>query len=168
MAKNTARLNSLRLSTWDYSGNGLYFLTFNTENRAPYFGQVNDGEMILSPIGEIAFHEWFRSPELRPDMDLHLFEFVVMPDHVHALIGIGVNQINSNIRSENSRNVFGPQRKNLASVIRGYKSAVTTHAKKLGITFAWQRGYYDVIIRDSRHLENVARYIENNPRNYKK
>ncbi|MCU0433246.1 MAG: transposase [Bacteroidia bacterium] len=166
MAKDRARLNSLRLSEWDYSGKGLYFITMVTENRNPFFGQIMEGEMILSPMGEIALHEWFRSPELRPDMNLHLFEFVVMPDHVHALIGIGANTIHKDREPEKNLSTFGPQRNNLASVIRGYKSAVTTQSRKLGAPFGWQRGYHDMIIRDKRHLLNVARYIRKNPENY--
>ncbi|MHB2153459.1 transposase [Calditrichota bacterium GD2] len=47
-------------------------------------------------------------------------------------------------------NQFGPQSRNLASIIRGYKSAVKKYATIHGIDFAWQSRYYDHIIRDEK------------------
>jgi REP element-mobilizing transposase RayT len=32
----------------------------------------------------------------------------------------------------------------------------------------WQRDYYDIIIRDARAYLQISKYIENNPKNWKK
>jgi hypothetical protein len=56
--------------------------------RECYFGDIDAGEMRLSAIGEVA------ETELRPDMDLELGAFVVMPNHVHGIIIIRENPYN--------------------------------------------------------------------------
>ena len=63
-------------------------------------------------------------------------------------------------------NTFGPQRKNVASVIRGFKMAVSTFARKNHIEFAWQPLFHDRIVRDDRAFHAITRYIENNPRQW--
>jgi len=68
-----------------------------------------------------------------------------------------------------STNAFKPQSKNVASVIRGFKSAVTTNARKMGnLTFEWQPRFYDHIIRDSDSFNNIQHYIESNAANWGK
>ena len=49
----------------------------------------------------------------------------------------------------------------------GFKASVTSRAKReLNIAGIWQRNYYDQIIRNDRELENIQRYIRNNPLNW--
>jgi len=50
--------------------------------------------MILSEIGEIVNDEWLKTSSIRQDMNITLDEFVVMPDHFHAIIIIGENRYN--------------------------------------------------------------------------
>lgn len=52
-------------------------------------------EMILSEIGKIVESEWLKTPEIRPDMNIVLDEFRVMPNHFHAIIIIGENRYNT-------------------------------------------------------------------------
>ncbi|MEO0472114.1 MAG: hypothetical protein AAF206_20985 [Bacteroidota bacterium] len=51
----------------------------------------------------------------------------------------------------------------MASVIRGFKSSVTAFARNHEIPFAWQRGYYDHIIRGMNDYQRIRDYIRNNP-----
>ncbi len=63
-----------------------------------------------------------------------------------------------------SGNRFGPQSRNVGSVIRGYKIGVTKYAKQYGyVDFAWQPRFYEFLIRDAQYMENARRYIVNNP-----
>jgi len=64
-------------------------------------------------------------------------------------------------------NKFGPQSKNLASIVRGFKSSVTTNARIIHADFAWQSRFHDHIIRDSESFERIQNYIANNPMNWK-
>ena len=105
-------------------------------------------------------------------MNLESGEFVVMPNHIHGIIIIGANEYNTPRTNADERrdtmhcvstNQFAPQSKNLASIIRGYKSAVTTYARKNGIDFEWQPRYYDHIIRTIDDYHRISNYIINNP-----
>jgi putative transposase len=75
---------SIRLKGYDYSQNGLYFLTICTYNRECWFGEIIDKEMILNDAGKIANECWLNIPEHFPNAVLH--EHVVMPNHVHGII----------------------------------------------------------------------------------
>ncbi len=206
--KNKYRIASTRLKTWDYGSNASYFVTINTKNRLHYFGEIQAAAMKLSEIGKIVEIEWLKTFEMRPDMNLLMADFVVMPNHFHAIIIIGENEFNlgnGNVgdamlgvdgmigRDEmhggdamigrdamhsvstiempgesQPKNQFGPQSKNLASIIRGFKSAVTINGRKIDPHFAWQPRYHDRIIRDSISFFNISSYIRNNPKNWEK
>jgi putative transposase len=127
--------------------------------------------MILSEIGKIVEQEWLKTPDMRPDMNLQLGEFAIMPNHFHAIILIGDNKYNSARRDamhcvSTTKNHFGPQSKNLASIIRGFKSAVTTNARKIHADFEWQSRFYDHIIRDDDEYIRIAQYITTNVANW--
>ncbi len=201
--QNKYRIPSARARWHDYNG-GAYFITICTKNKNHYFGEIENNEIQLSEIGKIVQSEWLKTIEIRPDMNLLLDEFIVMPNHFHGIIFIGDNQYNTDnvmdmyqccgthqcrdamhcVSTEPNRpteptestkpipttppskNKFAPQSKNLASIIRGFKIAVTTYARKNNIDFAWQERFYDRIIRDNTGLDNVRAYIFNNPRNW--
>ncbi|WP_241694097.1 hypothetical protein [Capnocytophaga canis] len=48
---------SIRLKGYDYSREGLYFITICCQNREHYFGEIVDGKMQLNEIGKIAYNE---------------------------------------------------------------------------------------------------------------
>jgi putative transposase len=141
--------------------------------------------MQLSQIGEIVREEWLNTAVLRPDMNLELGEFVVMPNHFHALIHIGVNEFNQTRQGKlmsfpleqdypEWKNTFGAQRKNLASIIRGFKSKVTSRVRrekalplfKTNEVFAWKESYYDRIMKSKDQYERTKYYIRNNVKNW--
>ena len=104
-------------------------------------------------------------------MNLHLGAFIVMPNHYHAIITIGENQFNDGRDamhgvSTGYKNAFIPQSKNLSSIVRGFKSAVTVRARIVHADFAWQTRFHDHIIRNSESHDTIERYIFNNPINW--
>ncbi|MBK7408189.1 MAG: hypothetical protein IPJ40_09060 [Saprospirales bacterium] len=80
--------------------------------------------------GNWAEKYWWDIPKYHPYVRLD--EFVVMPNHVHGIIIID----KKNYKGWRP-NKFGPHSQNLASILRGYKSAVTTYARKNNIEFQW-------------------------------
>jgi REP element-mobilizing transposase RayT len=59
---------------------------------------------------------------------------------------------------------ISPKPGSLGAVIRSYKSSVTRWARRHDCPdFAWQRGYYDHIIRGEKDLARIRSYIQNNP-----
>jgi len=173
--QNKYRISSARLLSWNYANAGMYFITICTKNRESYFGEItiDPGRDAMhgvstinqTDIGKIAEIEWFKTPQLRPDMNIELGEFVVMPNHIHGIIGIGNNEYNHEQRSVSTeyKNQFAPQSKNIASIIRGYKSAVTTYARRNNIPFDWQSRFHDHIIRSNNDYLKISNYIINNP-----
>lgn len=183
---NKYRIPSARLQHWNYANEAMYFVTICTKNRVNYFGEIIDTPPALQPteIGKIAHSEWYKSVELRPDMNLELGEFVVMPNHIHGIVIIGANEYNARMGIDTGigmgrgamhrvsthtdthtvyKNQFAPQSKNLASIMRGYKSAVTTYARKCGIEFDWQPLFHDHIIRSIDDYHRISNYIIKNP-----
>lgn len=161
----------------------MYFVTLCTAEREHYFGKYENNKILLSEIGEIVQKEWIRTQEIRPEMNIELDAFCVMPNHFHGIIIIGENEYNrrdamhgvstgdamhrvSTTTKTEKQNQFAPQRKNLASVIRGFKSSVTMYARKNNIDFAWQTRFYDQIIRDNKSFIKIRQYIENNALNW--
>ena len=74
---------SIRLNEYDYSAEGMYFVTICSHDRLCLFGEVVDQQMRLSKTGEIVREEWVRTAELRPYVKLD--EYVIMPNHFHAI-----------------------------------------------------------------------------------
>lgn len=171
--QNKYRIPSARLQNWNYGIPGLYFTTVCTKNREHYFGEITNGEMSLNELRYFVQSEWIKSPGIRPDMNLGLGEFVVMPNHFHGIIIIGENKFNGRDAMHGvsttitPANKFGPQSKNLGSIMRGFKSSVTTHSKKLNVDFGWQARFHDHIIRNHNEFVRISNYILNNPRNWK-
>ena len=163
--KNKYRIPSARWRVWDYGTNAAYFVTICTAHREWFFGEITDGKMRLSDIGRIAQSEWLKTPELRPDMNLTLGSYVIMPNHFHCIIVIGRNQYNA-ATSKWQPNKFEPQSKNLASVIRGFKISVTKNARQLGYRFAWQPRFHDHVIRNFNEYRKIAHYIDTNISNW--
>jgi hypothetical protein len=112
-------------------------------------------------------------------------EYTVMPDHFHAIIGIGENEFNTNngtrrdamprisdIPSQTQSpnidmaNSFGPQSKNLAAILRGFKSSVTVQARSINPDFQWQSRYHDHVIRSYDSFQKITQYIIHNPANW--
>lgn len=180
--KNKYRITSARRPNWDYGSHGLYFVTICTKDRVRYFGEIVEDEIqgIVSlrgtvkfakgetqgvvslrgtDIGKIAYDNWFKISDYHPYVQLD--EFVVMPDHIH-----GILFINKPDKMDWQAGKFGPQKNNLASIIRGYKSSVKQYAAINNIDFQWQPKYYDRVIRDEREYLNIKEYIYNNVDNW--
>ena len=86
---------SIRLQGYDYSQEGLYFITICCQDRAHLFGRIVDGEMILNDAGLQAQECWQDIPNHFPNVVLH--EFVIMPNHIHGIIEfVGANQYSPN------------------------------------------------------------------------
>ena len=135
----------------DYSG-GNYFITICTLDKEHYFGHIHNGKMLHSKIGKIAYDKLSTLSNHYTYVDVPLF--VVMPNHIHAIISIH--------ESKDAPGCVPIIRTALAVVIGGYKQSVTMYARRNNISFAWQQRYHDHIIRGVRDGNRIAEYIENN------
>ncbi len=172
--KNKYRIASARLPGFDYSKDGDYSVTICVKNRKCLFGNVENKEMILNDLGQMAVQSWLDIPKHFPDCSLD--EFIVMPNHVHGIIII--NKQNDAVETQNFaslqhdeiyKNKFGPQSRNLSSIIRGYKAGLKKWSTMNNYEhFSWQSRFYDHVIRDEESLFNIQNYIQTNPENWER
>lgn len=164
---------SIRLRGYDYAQAGAYFVTMCTDRRALFFD-----EPLLRQIAEAC---WLAIPEFNPGVELD--EWVVMPNHVHGIIVLdrgvlsdkgvllnaptdtGAPTTDAPTRDpKNPFSMMSPRRGTLGLVIRKYKGAVTGKCREINrFDFAWQRNYYEHIVRNEREMNAIRRYIANNP-----
>jgi REP element-mobilizing transposase RayT len=165
--KNKYRIASARAVWWDYGWAGAYFITIITRNRVHCFGNIKNQCMILSPVGVLANVFWHEIPNHAPNVDLGAF--VVMPDHFHGILILSppdsvVETRHALPLQKPAENRFQNQGKNtVSSLVGSYKSAVTRHANRLGLEFAWQPRFHDHIIQNDAEYQRINDYIENNP-----
>jgi putative transposase len=155
--RNQYRVPSSRLAGWDYRWAGVYGVTINTRGRVRWFGEVRQGQVVLSSVGEAVAAEWEKIPRHRPRVTLD--EWVIMPDHLH---GILVFQGRIPTESDKPRHLLADS---LAAVIGRFKSEATKRiwGNLRQRSFAWQQRFFDVIVRDTSQLEHLRTYIRENP-----
>lgn len=150
------RRSSLRLPGRDYSAPGLVFVTIDVANRQQLFGLIDDYDMHPSHAGCMVDEVWQRVPDAFASVALD--EYVVMPDHTHAILAIGLA-------------VAGDDKvATVGDVIRWFK-ATTVEAYRQGVLRLgwtpydgklWHRNFHDRILREGE-LEIRRRYIRANP-----
>lgn len=143
---------NIRAEFHDYSG-GKYFVTICTRDKSHYFGKIKDESMHYTPVGKYCKLQLEQIGQHYHYAEVPLF--VVMPNHIHAIICI-----------DPSCRTHGPcvptVRTALSVVVGGLKRAVTMFARRNGIEFGWQSRYHDHIIRGVQDGNKIADYIENN------
>ena len=182
--QNKYRIDSARLQNWDYTNQGMYFITICTKNREHYFGEIENNKMILSNAGVIADLMWYEIKNHTKNIELG--EFVIMPNHIHGILIITDNTVETFhvvetlhatslhapppslppfIKNEQMAKI-SPKSNSISTIVRSYKSAVTKHAHRLGFDFAWQTRFHDHIIRDQKSFDTITNYIITNPLNW--
>lgn len=161
---------SIRLKGYDYSMEGLYFITICVKNRATLFGRVINGELELNDIGRKAEECWLEIPRHFPNILLR--PFVIMPNHVHGILEISKSSAEDteNHACEKVAGNHMPLRthsRTIGSVVRGFKIGLTKWVRQnTDVQTVWHRNYYEHIIRDERSYHAITAYIFNNPKNW--
>lgn len=159
----------IRNQKWDYSWPASYFITLNTHNRIHLFGKIINGQLELSEIGKIINEEWEKSFEIRTE--LFCDAFVIMPDHLHAILRIDYgNEYSSEgfiaHHKGDSKAVAYRVPRSISSFVAGFKSAATKRInefRNMPRVPVWQARFHDRIIGSEEQFNNTKNYIENNP-----
>ncbi len=162
------RRKSVRLKELDYSQPGRYFLTVCTENKEALSGEVIGHGVRLSAVGQIVDRCWLATPAHFPQAEL--ITHVVMPDHLHAIIGLrheGGKSVRASAEKQ-PRDFAVPVAGSIATIVGVFKAAVSRHmseasARRSGSGSIWQRGYYEHVIRSEQEFRNACEYIRMNP-----
>ncbi|MBC7426817.1 MAG: transposase [Bacteroidia bacterium] len=102
--KNKYRTESLRLQNWDYSSEGSCFITICTQNRVQYFGEIEEGELVISEMGQIAQKIWEKIPNQFPFIELR--DYVIMPNHIHGILFINKQTVDTRFIASQSEHSF--------------------------------------------------------------
>ncbi len=182
---------SIRLKGYDYSRPGLYFITICVQNRACLFGHIENGKMILNHAGQLVENEWLKISQRFPNVRLH--QYVVMPNHFHAILQIVTNPpvgatlvvahddvVAHDKSAQQTHNRattrVAPTGKNntLGDMVGAFQSIVTVEYIR-GVKNLewkpfngklWQRNYWEHIIRNDNSYQRISNYIQNNPLNW--
>lgn len=175
---------SIRLSGYDYSHAGTYFVTVCTQARVCLFGDVVDGEMQLNDAGRMIEDQWLALPSRFRQVEVDAF--VVMPNHIHAILLVGAplvgalrvgrvvepgNPDETASHPVQHRAGTRPAPTTLGDVIGAFKSLTTVEYGRHVRSDRWppferrlwQRNYYEHIIRDEASLHRIRTYMEENP-----
>ena len=154
---------SIRLKDYDYSRAGVYFVTVCSWKRECVFGEIMNGEMLLNGYGAIVEEQWDAIPGHFDNVETD--EFIVMPNHVHAIVliencrgEVSSPSSNPNSRKTTTQKQGGetpplPRKITLGQVVAyfKYQSAKTINLiRNTPGAPIWQRNYYERIIRDER------------------
>ncbi len=136
-----------RLQQYDYSKQNYYYVTICTHEKSHLFGSFNN----LNQFGKIAQAELLNIPTHFDGIKID--KYVVMPNHIHAIIIIGCNG-----EAERSRPF-----PTLSTVIGLYKSGVSKLIHEIEPQIpVWQKSFYDKIIRNEQGYQEVWQYINEN------
>nr|MBQ8244215.1 transposase [Oscillospiraceae bacterium] len=133
------------MKTYDYSNPNYYFITICTWEKKCIFGKNTN----LNVYGRIAVRGLVKITRHFPSVRVE--KFVVMPNHIHAILVLGENA------------------PNLSVVVGQFKSFVskqihTIEPKKK----VWQASFHDHVVRNQKDFERIWLYIESNPGNWEK
>lgn len=173
---------SIRLKNYDYSKEGLYFITICTQNREYLFGEIVNGKMILNNAGLMIEKIYKELPVYFENIKIE--EYVIMPNHFHCIIEIidlvGAESISAqkeNIESISQMNV-SIKRVDMESTPTTIPKIIQTFKRYTTIEYIkmvknnqlpnfdkriWQRNYYENIIGNEKVYFKVMEYIETNP-----
>ncbi|MBP1629477.1 MAG: hypothetical protein H6Q15_370 [Bacteroidetes bacterium] len=81
---NIHHRRSVRLKGYDYSFEGLYFITVCCQDRVCWFGGIEEGKMVLNDVG-LMIDKWFYELENKFH-DIKCHDMVIMPNHIHFIV----------------------------------------------------------------------------------
>ncbi len=163
--------NPLRNPNINYE-RGWFSITVHVAHNKSVVGAIVGENCELNELGKTIHETWLSHPAHTPGLKID--EFVVMPNHFHAIVaptavGGGYDKSSTAVGGGHERGG-----RDLSWVIGKFKS-YTTHLyhkfkesnKCVDIgTRLWQSSFYDNLITSHGELECIRKYIRNNPRNW--
>ncbi len=147
---------NIRLKDYDYSQNGVYFVTICVKNKEPLLWNVGAtcgrplvNNQNLSEYGIIVNDEVDKLNNVYGEL-VNVDKYVIMPNHIHLLI-----VLNNGIVVD-GRPQVAPT---ISRIIKQFKGSIT---KQIGFSF-WQKFFYDHIVRNEKEYFKIWEYIDTNP-----
>ncbi len=159
MQMDLPKRKPIRLSEYDYSQNGAYFITICTQNCKEILSRINVGTGVLDCTKIILYAHGEIADKCIKQMNdfydyLSVDNYVIMPNHIHLLINV--------FKSSNGQSGT-PVPTNTNSVIAKFVSTFKRFCNKEYGNNIWQRSYYDHVIRNENDYREIWEYIDQNP-----
>ncbi|MFI3325044.1 MAG: transposase [Clostridia bacterium] len=164
---------SIRLKNYDYSQNGAYFITICTHNKECILGEIDNGIMNLSALGQIVVNNIKILSNIYDDIEID--KYVVMPNHIHIIISVCRECIVCIPPDKDKTKML------ISKIVQIFKSSVTKEFRLLEKTYTcnqhvcnryaynayptmvWQKSFHDHIIRNEQEYQKIWEYIDTNP-----
>ena len=148
---------SLRNAAINYR-NGWFFVTCQVAHNKSIFGAIVGEQCVLNDFGRKVEAYWRELPAKYPELELD--EFVLMPNHFHAIVRI-------HYLPTNKEQHLGF----LVSRFKGGTGYIYGKLRRAGALedigdHLWQFDYWDKIVTDERQLAALRKYIRENPKNW--
>ena len=152
----------LRMQTFDYAKNGMYYVTLCTHNREKLLADVvnvgTDPRVRPNAAGRMVEKKLHAVEEKFSNVTLDCY--CVMPNHIHAVFCKWAEP------SEDGH--MGPS---LQELMQWLKTQTTNEYIKMvrqGILepfdkHVWQRSYFEHVVRGDNDLYEIRKYIQDNP-----
>ena len=148
---------SLRNANINYR-NGWFFVTWQTAHNKSIFGAIVGDRCELNELGRRVEEYWREMPAKYPELELD--EFVVMPNHFHAIVRIRFRPTNK----EHHLGFLLGRFKGGTGYIYG-KMRRAGEVEDIG-DHLWQFDYWDKIVTSEGQLAAYRRYIRDKPKNW--
>lgn len=150
----SARRLSLRNAAINYRA-GWWSVTVQVAKNKSILGAVVGDRVVLNALGQAVAASWRALPTRYPELEL--FDFVVMPNHFHALLRI-------HWRAANCTHHLGF----LMGRFKGGTSFLYGRLRRAGEiedigASLWQRDYWDDLVTSAAEFRGWQRYIRENP-----
>ena len=148
---------SLRNENINYR-NGWFFVTCQVARNKSIFGAIVGEQCEMNDFGRQVEAYWRELPAKCPELELD--EFVLMPNHFHAIVRI-------RYRPTNREQHLGF----LMSRFKGGTGYIYGKLRRAGAVedigeHLWQFDYWDKIVTSEEQLDAFRRYIRENPKNW--
>ena len=162
-----------RIEDFDYSQDGVYFITILTANRLHILWDSVRADIIrpdrvpLSDIGRLVEQAILQISGHYKGVTVD--KYCIMPDHVHLLLRIE--------REDDGRGAMGAPTASgrmISALTRGTAPSIPVVvgslkrwvSRQVG-TSIWHKSFYDHCIRNQKDYDETWQYIEQNPLKYK-
>lgn len=150
--------HTIRLNHYNYSKNGMYYITICTKDRRNLFCDIVNKKIILNEYGKIVECEILKTNEI--NKNVKIINHIIMPNHIHMIMRI----YNTQCTALNAKNtdMWKKSKMIIPKTIQQLKAIISKKAK----CSIWQRNYYEYIIRNTEELNKIRKYIQDNPQNW--
>ena len=137
----------------DYRSPSIQLLTMVTAERLPLLGKLQGEHIAPTELGRKVAEEIERIPTYKGASSIEIYEYVIMPDHIHILLRI-----------------HDRLPKHLGQYVRWFKLKCSDACQALAAvpasreTCLFAKEYHDRILTGKNQLRHMARYIKDNPR----